>query len=179
MKELATLLSQNSAALDQVGQVRRRKTRHLVFTSADPDQPINLPLCGELSNNTVSKRNLHGVDCVDCLSRAIALAGMDSYADALNYISNQVPAVMEPDPEKMEERFGNQPTRKAVEHLQADAFLKAKRLKRASDLPKNIIGASKELYYFNMLEHKLIDESGEPIQSTLDELQSRIDETSP
>lgn len=157
--------------------VRQRKTRHYLFTGT-PDDKITIPVCGTFDNNVVATRRLKNVTCPDCLDRLIALSAAENYRDALRIVSEPIDFPEEPIEEIMQERFNNQPTRRAEEHMRVRTLLRNKELEKVLDIPKNIIGTHRTTFYRTIIEIGLIhgpqsrEKVGEPVEEVLDELRS-------
>lgn len=157
-KELKTLLKKNPNLLRSVPEFDR-EIRHFIFSVVDGSDPIALPLCGAVDG--INKHKLHGVTCPQCLTALEEYAIADTYSAALAKATQRIPRIIEPDTEVMKETHAGQPTREAVRHLKASAFLKSKCCVNASDLPKRSIGAQPSTLYKNLYELGLIDIEGE------------------
>lgn len=147
--------------------------RHLMFSSNSDEDSITICLCGVLKG--VPTRNLKEVTCPKCATVAAGLMSLDNYAQALVYIDDIAPKVIVPDPEIMNERYGDRPTKAAARHMDALNYLKSRHMKHPSEIPGNMIGSTKETYFFNLTELDLVNEQGESVSETADLLQSIID----
>lgn len=165
--ELQALLAANKDTIREGAPIRKRKIRHLIFTG-NPSDVISIPLCGVIKDRIMALTRLdEGVTCIACLETAKHLAGLDTYKDALNYIASIAPVMLQPNMAIMLERHGQQPTKEANLHIEADTFLRSKLIDKAIDLPKNIIGTKKSTYYFNMVELDLKYGPSDSIDGTL------------
>lgn len=160
MKQLKTALVSNPAFLNQGKPDVVRATRHLIFSGNDTDK-ITIPLCGTESRTV--KRKTAGVTCELCKKIATHLTTLDTYAEALAYIIQFAPKSITPDLEIMKELHGEMPTKKATQHLQAQHKLKLLEAATPADIPKNMIGTTYEVYFWNMVELDLVDLDGEPL----------------
>jgi len=149
-KELKSLIEVDAAYLNTANPVEARKVRHLTFSSNTGDI-ISIPLCGIFSGSDIVTQKLRNVTCINCLNRLQSLAPLDTYAQALAYITTYAPDVPAED-------------------------LKYKLLALAADAPLNMIGTTPATYFFNMTKLLIIDSDGEPIQDTLDEIALQIDD---
>lgn len=164
MKRLKALLAANPNLLVQAGKKKDKEVRHLIFSSNDPEDKITIPLCGQ-SDTGILKHKLKGVTCLECKVRALELAGLDSYEDAVVYMDSITPNLVQPDESIMLERHDQQPTKLAQRHMKNKEFLRSKEITLAADLHLNIIGSKEETYYWNMVELDLVDEGGEALES--------------
>lgn len=164
-----------------------RKTRHFLFTSVN-DDVITIPVCGDLGNSIVATRRLRNVTCPDCLDKLCALTSAADYKDALSMVSQGLEFPEQPIEAVMEERFNNQPTQRAREHIETHKMLKNRHLDKVLDIPRNIIGSWKTTFYRNLIESGLIygpkdgDKVGLAVEEKVSELEGRaksIRETTP
>jgi len=144
-----------------------------MFSSNSNEDRITICLCGILKG--IPTRNLNNVTCPQCAVVAAGLMNLDNYDEALVYIDEFAPKVIVPDPEIIIERYANQPTKAAARHMDARDYLKSLRMDHPSEIPGNMIGSTKETYFFNLTELDLVDEQGESVSETADLLQSIID----
>lgn len=172
-KELKGLMK--SAGFMKPETPKERDPRHMMFKSSDDDDTISISLCGALGNATVSTRKLKNVTCKECLAKIITLAKTDSYAKGLAFVKTFAPVMEQPDTGIMKEKRAGQLTKRAQAHTKNARFLKENMMKDVKEIPTNMIGSTKEVYYSNLLQHNLVDEEGNPILFTLDNLQRRID----
>lgn len=160
-KKLKTLINQNPEILTPTPKAEKRKTRHFAFTTVTEGDPITMVVCGEI-NPEVVKHNLNGVTCEDCLAALDSLAAVETHEEALALVQSKLPNIVTPDPAVMEERHGDQPTRRAAKHQRAFAFLKGRLAQSPADLPARMVGGQPETLIKNLYEHGLIDEAGDP-----------------
>lgn len=160
-KKLKTLINQNPDILAPTPKTEKRKTRHFALTTVAEDDPVTMVVCGVL-NPEVVKHNLKGVTCEGCLAVLDALAGVETYEDALAVAKSKLPNIVTPDPDVMEERHGDQPTRRAAKHQRAFAYLKGRLAQSPADLPARMVGGQPKTLIKNLYEHGLIDEAGDP-----------------
>lgn len=181
-KEIATLKANDNAFNDKMAERKApkvRKIKHMIFTSNDEGDKITIPLCGA-TNNPIAYRRVNGLTCPDCLTHLLALANFDTYQEGLDYITANAPtALRDPDPVVMEETFAGAATVAALAEVEIQKELEAFQLVNAADAPLNQIGTSKEVYFTNLIEHRLVDADGEPNTPRLDRIQADLDALSP
>lgn len=159
--KLKTLIENNPEILQPRPKAATRQTRHFAFTPVVEGDPISMVLCGAMQPEVV-KHNVRGVTCPDCLATLDELAQADTHEAALAIAQSRVPAkIIKPDPEIMEEKHGDQPTRRAMKHQRAFAYLKSRLCEDPAELPTRMVGADPATLLKNLYEIGLIDDAGE------------------
>jgi hypothetical protein len=170
MKEFKSLIKDNRTFLEAARTKAARPIKHFMFTSLIQGDSITIPVCGILVG-VVATRTLNQVSCPECLKKVKDLAQFDTYQEALLYVAGYTPLIINPDAEIEAEVLGDMPTKRAVIHQKARAFLLERNLAKPEDLPKNIIGSEKSTFFTNLVENDLIfgpedleDSFGTPIK---------------
>lgn len=88
-KEYAQLYNDNANFITDAADTASDKIKHLIFSTITQDDSILLPLCGITEDSSIASYKVRVVNCPECLVTAIRLAGIDSYSEALTYLSER------------------------------------------------------------------------------------------